>query len=61
VVKSCAKLDCTLGGVCGDHDGNRILSRALGTGGVLCGGRGATCLGEMSAAKRGALVALAAS
>jgi hypothetical protein len=32
-----------------------------GLAGELCGGRGVTCLGEVSAAKRGALVALAAS
>ncbi len=61
VAKSGAKLGCTLGGVRGDCDGDRIWSRALRTGDELCGGRGATCLGEVSAAKRGALVALAAS
>ncbi len=61
VAKSGAKLGCTLGGVRGDHDGDRIQSRASRTGGESRGGRGATCLGEVSAAKRGALVALAAS
>jgi hypothetical protein len=34
---------------------------ALVTSGELHGGRGATCLGEVSTAKRGALVALVAS
>ena len=61
VVKSGAKLGCTLGGVHGDCDGDRIWSRSSRTGSELRGGRGATCLGEVSAAKRGALVALAAS
>jgi hypothetical protein len=61
VAKSGAKLGCTLGGVRGDCDGDRIRSRALGTGGELCSDRGATCLGEVSTAKRGALVALAVS
>ncbi len=61
VAKSGAKLGCTLGGVHGDCDGDRILSRSSRTGSELRGGRGATCLGEVSAAKRGALVALAAS
>jgi hypothetical protein len=61
VVKSGAKLGCTLGGVHGDRDGDRIRLGALGTGGVSCGGRGATCLGEVSAAMGGALDALVAS
>jgi hypothetical protein len=61
VAKSGAKLGCTLGGVHGDRDGDRIWSRASRTGGESHGGRGATCVGEVSAAKRGALVALAAS
>jgi hypothetical protein len=61
VAKSGAKLGCTLGGVRGDHNSDRIRLRASRTGGESCGGRGATCLGEVSAAKRGALVALAAS
>ncbi len=60
VAQSGAKLGCTLGGVRGDHDGDRIWSRASGTGGESCVGRGATCLGEVSAAKRVALVAFAA-
>jgi hypothetical protein len=60
VAKSGAKLGCTLGGVHGDRDGDRIRSRALGTGGELHGGRDAICLGEVSAAQRGELVALAA-
>ncbi len=61
VAKFGAKLGCTLGGVREDRNGDRIRSRASWTGGESCGGRGATCLGEVSAAKRGALVALAAS
>jgi hypothetical protein len=54
-------LGCTLGGVRGDRDGDRMRSRALGTGGELHDGIGATCRGEVSAVMRGALVALAAS
>jgi hypothetical protein len=61
VAKSGAKLGCTLGGVHGVCDGDRIRLRALRTGGESRSGRGATCLGEVSAAKRGALVALVAS
>ena len=61
VAKSGAKLGCTLEGVHGDCDGDRIRLCALGTGGESRGGRGATCLGEVSTAMRGALVALAAS
>jgi hypothetical protein len=61
VAESGAKLGCTLGGVLGNRDGDRIRLHALRTGGESRGGRGATCLGEVSAAKRGALVALAAS
>ena len=61
VAKSGAKLSCTLGGMHGDCDGDRIQSRASRTGGELCGGRGATCIGEVSTVKRGALVALAVS
>ena len=34
-------LSCTLEGVHGDCDGALIPSRVLGTGGELCGGRGA--------------------
>ena len=60
VAKSGATLGCTLGGVHGDCDGDRIRLRALRTGGELHGGRGATCLGEVSAVQRGALVVLAA-
>jgi hypothetical protein len=61
VAKSGAKLGCTLGDVRGDRNGDMIRSRAMRTGSELCDGRGATCVGEVSAAKRGALVALAAS
>ncbi len=61
MVKSGSKLGCTLGGVLGYCDGDRIRLRASETGSVSCGGRGATCLGEVFAAKRGALVVLAAS
>ena len=61
LAKSGAKLGCTLGGVRGDYNGDRIWLHALGTGGESRVGGGATCLGEVSAAKRGALVALAAS
>ena len=46
-------LGCTLGGVRGDCNGDRIRLRASRTGGELRGGRDATCLGEVSAAKRG--------
>jgi hypothetical protein len=60
VAKSGAKLGCTLGGVQGDCNGDRIRLRASMTGGVLLGRRGATCIGEVSAAKRSALVVLAA-
>ncbi len=45
----------------GNPDGDRIWLRASTTGGESHGGKGATCLGEVSAAKRGALVALAVS
>ncbi len=61
VAKSGAKLGCTLGDVRGDRDGDRIRLHASRTVSESRGGRGATCLGEVSAAKRGALVALAAS
>jgi hypothetical protein len=61
VAKSGAKLGCTLGGVRGDPNGDRIRLHALRTGGELHSGRGATCVGKVSAAKRGALVVLAAS
>ncbi len=59
--KSGSKLGCTLGGVRGDRNSDRIQLRASGTSSRLCGGRSATCLGEVSATRRGALVALAAS
>ena len=55
------KLDCTLGGVHGDCDGAMMPSRVLGSGGESCGGRGTSFLEGVSAGKRGALVALAAS
>ncbi len=61
VAKSGAKLGCTLGGVHGDYDGDRIQSCVLRTGGESRDGRGSACIGEVSATKRGALVALAAS
>jgi hypothetical protein len=61
VAKSGAKLSCTLGGVRGDHDGDRMQLCASGAGGELRDGRGATCFGELSAVKRGALVAVAVS
>ena len=61
MVKSGAKLGCTLGGVQGDRDGDRIRLHASRTGGESRGGRDATCLEEVSAAKRGALIALVAS
>jgi hypothetical protein len=38
-------LGCTLGGVRGDCNGDRIGLRVLGTSGELRGGRDATCLG----------------
>jgi hypothetical protein len=38
-------LGCTLGGVWGDCDGDRIRLSVLGTSSELCGGRDATRLG----------------
>jgi hypothetical protein len=38
-------LGCTLGGVHGDCNGDRIRSCVSGTSGELCGGRDATHLG----------------
>jgi hypothetical protein len=38
-------LRCTLGGVCGNCNGDRIWWRVLGTSGASCGGRDATRLG----------------
>ncbi len=38
-------LGCTLGGVHGDCNGDRIWLRVLGTSGESRGGRDATCLG----------------
>jgi hypothetical protein len=61
VAKSGAKLGCTLGGVHGDRNGDRIQLRASRTGSESRGGKGTTCVGKVCAAKRGALVVLAAS
>jgi hypothetical protein len=55
------RLGCTLGGVHGDRGGDGIWLRVSGTNREARDGKDVTCLGKVSAAMRGALVALAAS